>query len=166
MDWQVTITVELDQVPTDELMDRLVDDLTEHGAAIGGGAANRPTSIGAVMTIVDETTPADAVRAGWGALAYALRGYRIVAWTEAEAITTEAADERLDTPTIPDLVSGVEAAEILGVSRQRVHQLSAGNPRFPRPVAKLASGSIWLRAGVEGFARTWERRPGRPARAS
>lgn len=67
---------------------------------------------------------------------------------------------------IPALVSGREAADLLGVSRQRVHQLVAQHPDFPAPVAKLACGSIWLLADVEAFARTWSRKPGRPTKAS
>lgn len=66
---------------------------------------------------------------------------------------------------MPDLVSAVEAAEILGVSWQRVHQLSAEHSMFPTPVARLASGSVWLRTGVEGFAARWTRKVGRPAKA-
>lgn len=47
-----------------------------------------------------------------------------------------------------ELVGAAEIAEMLGVSRQRVHQLteSAG---FPVPVAELRSGRIWERPAVE-----------------
>lgn len=63
---------------------------------------------------------------------------------------------------LPELVSAVEAAAILGVSRQRVHQLRA-RPLFPVPVIVLASGAIWLRSDIDEFNRVWTRKPGRPA---
>lgn len=59
------------------------------------------------------------------------------------------------------LVGVAEVAEMLGVSRQRVSQLKAGS--LPNPVALLASGPVWSAREVEGFASTWDRRPGRRA---
>ncbi len=55
-------------------------------------------------------------------------------------------------------MGGTEIAELLGVSTQRVSQL-AGGPTFPKPVAELAAGKIWLREDVERWAR--EHRPPR-----
>lgn len=49
------------------------------------------------------------------------------------------------------LVSRVEIADLLGVSKQRVHQLLQ-RPDFPRPVAQLGIGDIWLRRDVEAWA--------------
>lgn len=45
-----------------------------------------------------------------------------------------------------------EIAKFLGVSRQRVGQLAAGE-NFPQPVARLAAGPIWEAADVERWAR-------------
>lgn len=67
---------------------------------------------------------------------------------------------------LPDLVSGPEAAAILSVSRQRLHQLVTEHPRFPAAIYQLAIGRLWLRAGIEQFAREWERKPGRPVSRS
>jgi predicted DNA-binding transcriptional regulator AlpA len=54
---------------------------------------------------------------------------------------------------MPDHLMGLtEIAAMLGVSRQRVHQL-AQSEAFPEPVARLAAGMIWERAGVEAWAR-------------
>lgn len=66
----------------------------------------------------------------------------------------------------PMLAGGTEAAEILGVSRQRVHQLATEHPDFPAPVARLSCGSIWLRGEIVWFARNWSRKPGRPRKAA
>lgn len=43
-----------------------------------------------------------------------------------------------------------EVAELLGVSRQRVHQLVAA-PGFPQPIADLAAGRIWDLSDVEAW---------------
>lgn len=60
------------------------------------------------------------------------------------------------------LLGIAEMAALLGVSRQRVDQLSATHVDFPRPEAELAAGRIWSRAAVEGWlAAHGERRPGR-----
>jgi predicted DNA-binding transcriptional regulator AlpA len=161
MQWQVHIAIELDQPGDDTILSQLDDALAKHDAAVAGEGQ----TIEATMTIDGPATPETAIRESFNEVAVALAGHTIRSWTAGEAITTAEADRRLDEPTIPDLVSGVEAAEILGVSRQRVHQLAAENPTFPPAVARLASGSVWLRSGVEGFARTWTRKPGRPAKA-
>lgn len=54
--------------------------------------------------------------------------------------------------TDDELVGAAEVADLLGVSRQRVHQLS-GQPSFPKPVAVLAAGSIWRRIDIERWMR-------------
>lgn len=67
-------------------------------------------------------------------------------------------------PDFPPLASASDAAEILGVSRQRVHQLAASNTRFPAPIARVGSGPLWTVPAIEHFDRIWERKPGRPQR--
>ncbi|WP_433301328.1 helix-turn-helix transcriptional regulator [Actinoplanes sp. CA-030573] len=46
------------------------------------------------------------------------------------------------------LLGAHEIRELLGVCRQRVYQL-ASRADFPKPVAVLAQGKIWLRDDVE-----------------
>ncbi|MGH3826626.1 MAG: hypothetical protein ACRDQX_05560 [Pseudonocardiaceae bacterium] len=77
--------------------------------------------------------------------------------------TTEQFETEALRPDFPPLASAAEAAEILGVSRQRVHQLAASNTRFPVPVARVGTGPLWTVPAIQHFARIWERRPGRPA---
>jgi hypothetical protein len=67
----------------------------------------------------------------------------------------------VDDSSLPALMSGAEAAELLGVSRQRVHQLATEHPAFPDPVYELGVGKLWLRETIETFARNWDRKPGR-----
>ena len=50
-----------------------------------------------------------------------------------------------------DLMSTVEIAELLGVTRQRVDQLSRTD-QFPEPAAELAVGRVWAKADVVAWA--------------
>lgn len=79
-----------------------------------------------------------------------------------EALPLDIAEWRADQPTVPELVSAADAAEILHVSRQRIHQLATSNPQFPAPVARVASGPLWTANAIRHFAEVWERRTGRP----
>lgn len=57
---------------------------------------------------------------------------------------------------VQDLVGTAEIAKMLGVSRQRVHQLTS-SPGFPEPESRLEMGVIWDAEKV----RTWAREHGR-----
>ncbi|MET3426938.1 putative DNA-binding transcriptional regulator AlpA [Actinoplanes tereljensis] len=46
------------------------------------------------------------------------------------------------------LAGAHEVKELLGVSRQRVYQLAA-KADFPKPVAALAQGKVWLLGDIE-----------------
>jgi predicted DNA-binding transcriptional regulator AlpA len=46
------------------------------------------------------------------------------------------------------LAGAHEVRELLGVSRQRVYQLAARSD-FPKPVATLAQGKLWLLGDIE-----------------
>ena len=65
------------------------------------------------------------------------------------------------TPVSPELLSAADVADVLDVSRQRVHQLATSHPRFPEPYVRLATGPIWTLPVIEHFRDTWDRRPGR-----
>jgi prophage regulatory protein len=57
-----------------------------------------------------------------------------------------------------DLMSTVEIAQLLNITRQRVDKLSRGE-RFPAPVAELAIGRVWLRSAIVEWARDSGRLP-------
>lgn len=77
-------------------------------------------------------------------------------------VQTLAEQERvLDTPELPELVGAPEAAALLGVSRQRVHQL-ATREDFPAPLARLGAGSVWDGAAIRSFNERWDRKGGWP----
>ena len=73
---------------------------------------------------------------------------------------------RSEIPSYPEIVSAVEAAEMLGVSRQRVHQLYADNEQFPTALYHLKTGPLWVKGTIEHFAKVWERKPGRPKKTA
>jgi predicted DNA-binding transcriptional regulator AlpA len=50
------------------------------------------------------------------------------------------------------LMGTAEVAKLLGVSRQRVNQLSHRDD-FPEPVARLAAGPVWQTVDIERWAR-------------
>jgi len=50
------------------------------------------------------------------------------------------------------LVGAQEIGRMLGVGRQRVHQLTS-RPDFPEPVVTLAMGSVWRREDVEKWQK-------------
>lgn len=69
-------------------------------------------------------------------------------------------DDEAITATLPEVASAPEVAEMLGVSRQRVHQLRA-NPDFPAPLYELRMGAVWDARAIRHFAHGWDRTPGR-----
>lgn len=80
-----------------------------------------------------------------------------------EVVSEQVHVKRADAPTLPELVSAPEVAEMLGgISRQRVHQLRA-TASFPQPLYELRTGPIWDARAIRHFAEHWERKPGRRA---
>lgn len=60
-----------------------------------------------------------------------------------------------------ELMGVHEIAEFLGISKQRVNQLSWNHSSFPDPVAALACGPIWDADAIREF-KLVHRKPGRP----
>lgn len=60
-----------------------------------------------------------------------------------------------------DFVGGAEVAAMLGISRQRLHQLRQEG-RFPDPTFVLGTTPVWLRTAIQAFQAGWLRQPGRP----
>jgi hypothetical protein len=82
-----------------------------------------------------------------------------------EAVRQDVLAEQIEQPSLPDLVSAPEAADILGVKPQRLHQLVIEHRDFPAPAYELRAGKLWLRAAIETFAER-KRQPGRPRKAA
>jgi cell division inhibitor SepF len=56
-----------------------------------------------------------------------------------------------------DIVGVAEIAGLLGVSRQRVHEILRTTAGFPEPAAELAAGRVWQRSDVEAWIAARER---------
>jgi hypothetical protein len=56
-----------------------------------------------------------------------------------------------------DIIGVAEAADVLGVSKQRVSQLQIEDADFPTPVGYPRSGPVWLRTVIEDYREV--RRP-------
>lgn len=66
-----------------------------------------------------------------------------------EVLTTAEFDRRSDDVRMPDLVGATEAAEIIGITRQRVQQLAAIGQLQS---VKVGSTYAFVRSGVEAIA--------------
>jgi hypothetical protein len=82
-----------------------------------------------------------------------------------EAIPQPAYDHRAESPTIPELWGYAEIADHFDVTRQRARQL-VDLPGFPVAVVDTASGPLRVRAQVEAWGETWQRKSGRPRKVS
>src|SRR5258707_6254180 len=64
--------------------------------------------------------------------------------------------------SLPVQVDIAEIAAILGVSKQRVRELTIRDDYFPPPVAQLGGRPVYSKPSIEEFGRWWSRTPGRP----
>ena len=156
---QVTLATEDDasEVTLDVISDFAdKDDLTvamragAPGIVFTGETANAGSILAKVYSIVDAA-------GGWSFTSS-------VALVDLRVCTPEIYEAESERPDTPELLAATDVAELLGVSRQRVHQLHSDHPRFPAPYVRLGSGPIWTKPAIEHFAEVWTRKPGRPAR--
>ena len=148
-------TADFDEATAEEVTDRLE---ANHGVVMFG-----PDRVSATFN-VRGTTPSRAIATAQVTFKDALNGTGADRWpvVAAEVLTLGEQIRRLDEPAFPELVGLLEAAEILGVSKQRVGQLDKEHAGFPSPLQRLRSGPVWSRHAIEAFDERWERRSGRP----
>lgn len=60
-----------------------------------------------------------------------------------------------------EVVGTAEVASMLGVSRQRVLQLSKAEA-FPAPLARLSMGNVWLAEDIREWSQRHRVRPKQP----
>lgn len=147
-DWIIRVGVNTGEPPTEQCLIELDDAAKEHDAAISRWADGPGYTL---MMSVRADTVADAMTEGVRT-AHKL-GVDPLAVVDLRIVTPERLEAETLRPDFPPLASAADAAEILGVSRQRVHQLAASNTRFPAPVARVATGPLWTVPAIEHFAR-------------
>jgi len=157
--WHVSITLAND--PGEAMRVALAADLEP----LDGSASAAPRGHWTVSGWHDADDPETALHAILVRTRRVLRQHGIQAPIVAvETVSENELDARHAIPNYPELVSAAEAAQILGVSRQRVHQLAAEHSAFPPPLYELGAGKLWTAASIRGFALQWSRKPGRPAK--
>jgi hypothetical protein len=139
--------------------DRLMDLLTGHDGVVSTDGRAWSATVSVLADQARSAADMGAALIEARAAEAGLPGWPVV---RLEALRQDVLDAENERPTLPALVSAPEAAEILGVSAQRVHELAAANPRFPEAAYELRTGRLWLRDAVVVFGRRWERKPGRP----
>jgi len=138
--------------------DRLIEELVTYSPALSGAGRKA----GVTMS-VEASTPAKALAMAAGAFKRALRGKPRIVGVRIQ--TVDDLERELEAPSMPALGSVHEFAELLGVSRARASEITR-LPDFPQPITRLAAGPVWLRTLLEAWARTHDRKPGRPSAAA
>lgn len=161
--WHLTLTVAVDREPPQGDAYRL-------GRLIAGDQLLSVVVQGAtfsLLTTADAEGPFAALQTAAGHLTMTLaeQGYTVQGWQALECITPEEAERRLSAASLPELVNSEGFAAIMGVSRQRVHDLESERRAaaergeqhpFPAPVVT----GWWVKAGAERYAATRKRKPG------
>lgn len=139
--YTVTIEVNSSAELTSDDVDRIHDDLDGFHVALGMSARGWRS---ATLTTTGENLR-QAIASAVALVEAALGGTAIVC----EAVTVEEFDIRQGWRPVPDLVSVAEAADILGVSRQRVLQRIQAHTL---PATQVGKTYVLPRAAVQGDA--------------
>lgn len=148
---------------TSEVDDASVDVFMDLLKAYDGVVGNSHRSWTATVSI-EMPDPRHAVAAAVPLIESLAATAGMPAWpmVRAEAVRDDVLEADNARSTLPDLVSAPEAAEILRVTPQRLHEI-ADRRGFPQPVYELRTGKLWLRPAIEAYDGLWQRKPGRPA---
>lgn len=158
-DWIALITVATPSALDEASLDALDDAAQARDATVTNRADGPGYSVAMSVTCPD---PVEVVRRASRFALEDLGADLPGSIVELRVLTLDQYEEKAMRPDFPPLASATDAAEILGVSRQRVHQLAASNGRFPAPVTRVGTGPLWTVSAIEHFDRIWDRKPGRP----
>jgi hypothetical protein len=136
-----------------DFADDVIEALTGHGPALS--VANDEVS---VRFSIDAPSVEDACQDALALFRNILPDLRVF---RIEVETADELDMRLAADDVPELLGVAELAQALGVSKQRISELTELG-RFPAPVARLKAGPVWQRSAIARFVRRWPRRAGRP----
>ncbi|HVA07712.1 MAG TPA: hypothetical protein VNG12_13320 [Acidimicrobiales bacterium] len=166
MEWSVLVETRAPEpVDDDRVLEQLgdlADALAHFEAAVGGDG--RGWDVRLIVRTGDGLHAAtEAVEAGYEAVLASAKSVGLPIWP---VIRTEAVEQnifhaQLEISNLPDFLGTTEVTELLGVSRQRLHQLRASG-RFPDPAYEMAATPLWIRSTIDTFLAGWDRSPGRP----
>jgi hypothetical protein len=144
-----------------EQLEQLADLLEPFSASVGGGGDHYSARLS-----VDAEMERLAAEQALTNFATARDKVGLPPWpvVHLDMMTEDRLDAELARPPFPDVVGVAEAAKLLGVSKQRLLQLTERDD-FPAPMVRLAAGPVWLAASIRAFDKRWSRKPGRPARS-
>lgn len=148
--WTVTVTIRVPDPTTymvDETFQRVVKVLKGHGPVLRLQREDLVVGFG-----VDAATP----RAAQEEAAPLITSITNVLGLAAEAVVdiqlTNNQELGSEEDPLPSCIGVGEAAEILGVSKQRVHQLTRESG-FPKPVFRLKATPVWRETDVRRLAQ-------------
>jgi predicted DNA-binding transcriptional regulator AlpA len=167
MDWSVLVESRAPEPVDIDIADQLgdlQDSLGAHFAAVGGDGRGWDVRL-SVTTGDDIDAAVRAVEEGSRlVLTYAEKvGLPLWPVIRTEAVEEDTFHNELEVSTFPAMLGTTEVTELLGVSRQRLHELR-NSGRFPAPAYELAATPLWIRSTVDSFVAGWSRKPGRPAK--
>lgn len=160
-----TVSIEVAGEPTgydlQPGLEELVDHLAPYGAAVSASPDGSRYSV--TLSIEGIETCPDAIRVALTQYVQYRDKAGLPPWhpVRIEAMTFDEHDRQLAQPAYPELVGIAEIAAMFHVARQRASELRTRRG-FPKPVANLRAGPVWIKSQVEHFAQTWDRKPGRP----
>jgi predicted DNA-binding transcriptional regulator AlpA len=148
-----------------DVMEPMIDELMDFLEDLSAVPTGDDTSWSVQVTVQAPDAKHAAIRAVDAVNGVAAK-VGLPAWplVKVEIVRADVFDASLTRPQIPDLVGTHEVASMLGVSRQRLHQLRAAE-RFPQPTVTLAATPVWLRSTITSHLEQWDRRSGRPVPA-
>ncbi|WP_410597868.1 hypothetical protein [Amycolatopsis sp. lyj-23] len=164
-EWVIRVVLATEETVSDTALEKMADAADERDATV----ARRELESGVVVTMDVDVSDGGGHEIS-AAIDWSLKLVRDVGGCEdavpadVRYMTLDAYEAEALRPSVPELASAADVAEILGVSRQRVHQLATSNPRFPQHIARVATGPLWARSSIEWFDSVWERKAGRPAK--
>lgn len=76
-----------------------------------------------------------------------------------QVVRAEVFHAQLETMSLAETLGSAEVCEVLGITRQRLHQLRQSG-RFPEPDRELTATPLWMRSTLKDFTVGWRRTPG------
>lgn len=155
--WYVDVDLILPAPADDGQIEALMDLVQPLHGAVAAGAG---TTIGLSLAI-DAEGSWEALTKAHGVVAHdvsaVIPGSRVASVRALDEGTRTA---EIDMPRFPELVAVPDIADMLGVARQTAFKLS-NRDDFPSPALTPRTGNLWVRAAVENWSATRDRKPGR-----